>query len=65
MRGELRRQAAVVRHEEAEAADVRGDVVQDGFGDGETVVGGSAAAELVENDERAGRRFGENLLRLG
>ena len=49
--GELRRQAAVVGREEAEAADVRGDVVQDCFGDGNTVVGGCAAAEFVEDDE--------------
>ena len=54
-----------MRREEAEAADVRGDVVEDCFGDGDTVVRGRAAAEFVEDDERARRGFGEDLLCFG
>ena len=65
MAGELGRQAPVVRCEEAEAADVRRNVMQDCFGDGNAVVGGGAAPEFVEDDERAGRCFGEDLFRFG
>jgi hypothetical protein len=40
-------QGMVVRCEETCAADVGGDVVEDGLGDGDAVIGGSPAAELV------------------
>lgn len=50
--------------EEADAADVGGDVVEDGAGDGDAVVGRGAAAELVEDDEGSRRGFGQDLLRF-
>ena len=64
VRRELGRQAVVVRGEEAEAADVRRDVVQDRLRDRYAVVTRSAAAQLVEDDEAARRGFGQDLLRL-
>ena len=65
MRGKLGRQAVVVGGEEGEAAEVGGEVVEDGVGDGEAVVGACAAAELVEDDEGAGGSFGEDFLGFG
>ena len=63
--GKLLGEGVVVRGEVADAADVRGDVVQHGLGDGHAVVGAGPAAELVEDDEGAGGGFGENLLGFG
>ena len=54
-----------MRREEAETANVRGDVVEDCFGNGDAVVGGRAAAKLVEDDERARCCFREDFLRFG
>ena len=62
---ELGGQGVVVRCEEACAADVRGDVVEDGLRDSDAIVGRGAAAELVEDHEGAGRGFGEDLLGFG
>lgn len=61
----LRRETVVVRGEEADAADVRGDVMEDGLGDGDAVVGAGAAAEFVEDDEGAGSGFCEDFLGFG
>lgn len=47
---------------EASASDVRGNVVEDRLCDGHAIVGGSTAAELVEDNEGAGSGFGEDLL---
>lgn len=44
-----------VGREEADAARVRGETVQDGVRDGHAVVRRGTAAELVEDDERARR----------
>jgi len=55
----------VVRGEKSDAADVGGEVVQHGVGDGQAVVGGRAAPELVEDDERAGGCVGEDFFGLG
>lgn len=55
----------VVRCEEACAADVRRDVVEDGLSDGDTVVRRGAAAKLVEDDEGSRRGLGEDLLGFG
>lgn len=47
-----RRQLVEVRGEQAEAADFGGDVLADGPGQTEPVVGRRASAELVDDDER-------------
>lgn len=47
-----RRQLVEVGGEQAEAADFGGDVLADGPGQTEAVVGGRASAELVDYDER-------------
>ena len=59
--GEFRCERVVMRRKEANATDMGGDVVEHSLGDGETVVGAGAAAEFVEDDERARRGFTENL----
>ena len=41
------------------------NVVQDGLGDSDAVVGAGATTELVENDEGAWCGFGKDLLGLG
>lgn len=51
--------------EEADAARVGGDVVQHCLGDGDAIVGAGTAAKFVEDDERAGRGFGEDLFGFG
>lgn len=51
--------------EETGAADVCCDVVEDGLCDCYTVVGTSAASELVEDDEGSRRGFGKDLLSFG
>ena len=50
LRGQ-RRQLVEVRGEQAEAADVGGHVLADGPRQAEAVVGGGAAAQLVDDDE--------------
>lgn len=50
-----RRQLVEVGGEQAEAADGGGDVFADGPGQAEAVVGGRAAAQLVDDDQRVGR----------
>lgn len=50
-----RRQLMEVGGEQAEAADGGGDVLADGPGQAEAVVGGRAAAQLVDDDQRVGR----------
>lgn len=47
-----RRQLVEVGGEQTEAADFGGDVLADGPGQTEAVVGGRASAELVDYDER-------------
>lgn len=54
-----------MRDEQAQTADVADDILEDGLGDGDAVVGGGAAAELVEDDERAGTSALEDVGRLG
>lgn len=63
--GELCGEGVVVRGEEAGAANVCCDVVEDGLRDCDAVVGRCAAAELIEDDQGARRGFRENFLRLG
>ena len=46
-------QLVIMGGEEGAAADAVVQVLGDGPGDGEAVKGGGAAADLVENDERA------------
>lgn len=58
------RQLVEVGGKQAEAADGRGDVLADGPGQAEAVVGGRAAAQLVNDDQgvscgRAAGRGGE------
>lgn len=65
MRGELLGEGVVMGGEEADAADVRGDVMKDGLGDGNAVVGGCAAPELVEDDEGSRGRFRKDLFGFG
>lgn len=48
---ELSSKGVVVGCEEAEGANVRGDVVQDGLGDSHTVVGAGTATQFVEDDK--------------
>lgn len=47
-----RRQLVEVGGEQAEAADLGGDVLADGPGQAEAIVRGCASAELVNDDER-------------
>jgi hypothetical protein len=63
--GEFLGEGVVMRREEADAADVARDVMQDGLRDGDAIVGRRAAAELVEDDERARGGFGEDLFGFG
>ena len=55
----------IVRREKPDAADMRGNVVQHGLSDSDTVVGGGTAAEFIEDDEGAGRSFSEDLFSFG
>lgn len=54
-----------MRSEETNAAYSRRYVVKHGLSNGDAIVRGGAATELVEDDEGTGRCFGENLLRFG
>ena len=45
--------------------DMCSDVMKDSLRDGNTVVGGGATAEFVEDDEGAGGSRGEDLFRFG
>ena len=65
MAAEFLGERMVVRGEEADAADVRGDMVQHRLGDRDAVVAARAAAELVEDDEGARAGFGEDLFGFG
>lgn len=60
-----RRQLVEVRGEQAEAADLGGDVFADGPGQPEAVVRGRPSAKLVDDDERAlrGRAAGDDVER--
>lgn len=53
-----------MRSKEAHAANPARNIVQDSLGDSHAVVRGRPAAELVEDDEAAGRRFGQDFLGL-
>lgn len=64
MRREFGGEGMVVGSEEADAADVSGDVVEDGLGDSYAIVAACAAAELVKDDEGSGSSFRKNFLRF-
>ena len=55
----------VVRGEEADTADMRGDMMEDRLRDGHTIVGACTAAEFVEDDKGAGGSFGKDLFSFG
>lgn len=57
-------ETVVVGCEEADAADVTCYMVENSFGHSHAIVGACAAAELVKDNKRAGRSFGEDFLGL-
>jgi len=62
---ELGSEGVVVGCEEAGAANVRCDVVEDGLCNGDAIVGTCSAPKFVEDDEGARGSFGKYLFGLG
>lgn len=61
---EVTDETVIMSREEGATANAIGEILEDGVGDRGAVVGGRAATQLVDDDERVARRVPQDHVRL-